>query len=384
MQKRSVLLSIVSITILFFLMGCNVPNDPTLEFSMTASPAVFSAAGQTIVISYTVRNPNMPMFVVIEDDQLGMPCEQLGLQPQQYGGPAEATCESLYMTTQADVDAGRIIKSATATGSAEVDGQCCGSGTKVTKVSASAEVAFVADEATAPITAPAWVLASTACNEETTQMEFTIDTGYDWLTQDVQVAFVASDTETDYTCETGGSAGLVNCRGSRSQAPGALTFCLQRSTDPSPVCQTFADFSASITNVPCEPNWEISHAACDGATQVYFVIDTGYEWLDSSGIYGYTATDGQTTYWCDTSSTAGQVNCYGTKTTVTGPLEFCFQRPEDTSPLCQSFENFPVKINMLACVPTVVPCTSITSIPTCQSTPGCYWDTSPNKCVKKP
>lgn len=53
-------------------------------------------------------------------------------------------------------------------------------------------------------------------------------------------------------------------------------------------------------------------------------------------------------------------------------LIFCFQRMEDTAFLCQTLDNFPVKIYLLSCAPTATAtpvCSSITSITTCQNTP---------------
>lgn len=380
MKMRKVFFVVISIFLLLGMIGC-VAEDPVFDASLSASPSTFSQAGETITFAYTAKNPNEEMRVQIEDEKFGLICDEFYLHP--YG--VEQVCTYNYITTAADVAAGGITNTATFLASEETQNGCYLT-PATSSQSVSASVGFVASADTAPIESSGWTIATAGCDRETDQMGFSINTGYTWLTQATQVSYIATDTETEYTCETGTTPGMVHCRGSHSQDPGTLTFCLQRSTDDAPTCAAFTDFPSWIVGISCAPDWDISYAACDGPTQVYFVIDMHYEWLDNSGIYGYTANDGQTEYWCDTSDNAGMVYCYGAKTTVTGPLEFCFQRPEDTAPLCQTFDNFPAKINMLSCAPTatVAPaCSAITSISTCQNTPGCYWDTSPNKCVKK-
>ncbi len=386
MKKRNVFLGLAAIILLVGMTSCDVPPTPQFDVSISASPSTFSAAGQMITFAYTVQNPNTNMRVQIEDSGLGFPCEEFWLQPD-YGGETQKTCSINYTTTQADVDAGTITTSAVFRASTEATGGCCQTPSNAEKT-ASVSVALVYDESTAPLNSAGWTIATAGCDPETDQMGFSVNTGYAWLTSSSQVSYTASDTETQYTCEVNNTPGMVNCRGSHSEAPGTLTFCLQRSTDASPICQQFTDFPGWIEGIACVPDWEITYAACDGTTQVYFVIDTHYAWLDNSGIYGYTATDGQTTYWCDTSQNPGLVYCYGTKTTVTEPLEFCFQRPEDTAPLCKTFDTFPARVNMLSCepTPTVAPaCSSIKSELACNNTPGCKWaNGTMGPCVNNP
>lgn len=394
LNKRVIVLIGVSIALLLIVTGCCGQQTPTFDVDFSASPSTFSSAGQVITYTYTVNNPNAISDIKITDSKLGEPCAASMIQPQTAGGPDEKTCTLEYTTTDADVTAGKITNTVTVQASLHYGGGCQTEPTTSSKT-ASVDVAFVsASQGTPPDTASSgapvvWSIATAGCNDETTQMEFTVDTGDSSLTSNVQVAYTATDNETNYTCETGNTPGMVNCRGSQSQSPGALTFCLQRSTDPSAVCQTFPDFPSWINGITCQPNWEFSYAACDGPTQVFFVIDTGYAWLDNSGTYGYTATDGKTTYWCDTSQTPGLVNCYGAKAANAGPLEFCLQRVEDTAPLCQTFETFPVRVNMLSCepTPTVVTfaCSNFTTEPTCwEHEDKCHWDSTDHDCRPNP
>ncbi len=382
MQKRLMSLSLIGAALLFLLTGCcGEPVQPSVEFEIQAAPATFSVPGQMITLAYTVRNPNQLMQVEIVDGSRGAVCEPFPLA----SSADQKTCTLLYTTTAADVAAGAIHISAVARASAESEG--CATEPLTSEINASLELALVADESTAPLDPSNWPIFSVACNPDTTQMDILIDTGYAWLTPQARAVFSASDGETTYTCEVPDLPGRVRCYGSQSSTPGPLTFCIQRDTDPSPVCRTYTDFPDWLVGLSCQPEWELLSTGCDGTTQIFFVIDTGYEWMESGGLYSFTADDGEVTYWCAAAQDPGKVNCYGQDPVSPGPLEFCFQRPEDTSPVCKTFADFPARMNSYTCQPTPtvpVACSSITSPTTCQSTPGCKWDTSPNKCVPKP
>ncbi|WP_436758394.1 DUF7507 domain-containing protein [Streptosporangium sp. V21-05] len=97
-----------------------IPPTPGLALLKTASPSTLTAAGRTVTYSYLVTNTGNTTLtgVGVTDTAFsgtGTPpvitCPVTTLAPQ-----ASTTCTSTYVTTQADVDAGTIVNTATATG----------------------------------------------------------------------------------------------------------------------------------------------------------------------------------------------------------------------------------------------------------------------------
>ncbi|GGK67254.1 hypothetical protein Sme01_09740 [Sphaerisporangium melleum] len=96
------------------------PEDPGVSLLKTADPATVTAAGQTVAYTYQVGNlGNTTLTAVSVTDRVfsgtgpkpEIRCEGTTLTP---GRPM--TCTGTYTTTQADVDAGRIVNTATASG----------------------------------------------------------------------------------------------------------------------------------------------------------------------------------------------------------------------------------------------------------------------------
>jgi uncharacterized repeat protein (TIGR01451 family) len=100
------------------------PSDATvtgtqaasLSLAKSALPATFSGPGQTITYSYLVTNTgNVTMSGIKINDALPGLSAISCPQPRLDAGQSE-TCTATYVTTQADVDAGKIVNSATAQG----------------------------------------------------------------------------------------------------------------------------------------------------------------------------------------------------------------------------------------------------------------------------
>ncbi|WP_405087312.1 hypothetical protein [Microbispora sp. NBC_01389] len=98
----------------------NAPPEPQLALLKTASPSTVTAAGQTVAYSYLVTNTgNTTLTGVNVVDTFfsgrGAPpvitCPVTTLVPQ-----ASTTCTGTYTVTQADIDAGSIVNTATASG----------------------------------------------------------------------------------------------------------------------------------------------------------------------------------------------------------------------------------------------------------------------------
>lgn len=374
-------------------MGCTPPNQPVFEFDVQPSTGVFSAAGETITYTYTVKNPNMEMRIEITDDRFGQPCEPVVIAP--YGGSNETSCTFVYTTTGADVQAGVIRNTATASAHAAGD-TCCGTDTTDSRSDAAEVILQLPEFPALPETLEGQVL-SAGCDHDVAQMYIAIDTGLEWLTPDVDITYTASDGETTYSCFTS-RTGVIYCNGIPSDSPGPLEICMQRPTDPAPVCQTISDYPSWIAGISCEPNWQLGSSGCRSEEEIFFTIDTGFTWLTSDEGVNYSASDGDTTYACTVASTPGRVYCFGHRPDNPGALEFCLQREGDSQPLCQVFTDYPQYIWGYTCVaptPTDRPgqhspppntgpsCSSITSISACQNNSACTWDTSSNKCVSR-
>jgi hypothetical protein len=109
-------------------------HTPGIEIKKSASPATFSAAGQTITYTYTVANSGNVTLqsVTLTDSRLGtITCPSTELAPG-----AEMTCTATYITTKADVRTGHIPNFAAATGKTP-------DGTSVTSPPAEALVPLV-------------------------------------------------------------------------------------------------------------------------------------------------------------------------------------------------------------------------------------------------
>ena len=94
------------------------PPTPSIDIVKTASPTTVSAAVQTITYSFVVTNTgNVDLSsVVVSDPKPGLSvitCPTTSLAPG-----ATMTCTATYSTTQADIDAGAIVNTASVSGSA--------------------------------------------------------------------------------------------------------------------------------------------------------------------------------------------------------------------------------------------------------------------------
>jgi hypothetical protein len=379
-MRKGLFLLLVLVMLGFSMQGCIPPSKPSFEFDVQPSTGTFSAAGQTITYTYTAKNPNVAMKIAITDDRFGQPCEPVVIQP--YNGSTEATCTFVYTTTEADVQAGVIRNTATASVNSAGD-TCCGTDTTDRKTD-SAEVVLKLPEAVQVLSA--------GCDQDLAQMYIAFDTGLEWVTTDAGITYTASDGETSYSCYTS-RTGVIQCDGIPGDSPGPLEVCMQKPGEPTPVCFTIADYPSWIAGITCDPDWELNHPGCHSEEEIFFTLDTGFTWLTSNEGVTLSATDGDTTYACTVATDPGRVYCYGPHPDNPGALEFCLQRKGDSKPLCQTYTDYPQSVWSLSCIPPTPTdrpgqnapgsCASLTTIPACQSNSACTWDTSANKCVSK-
>jgi uncharacterized repeat protein (TIGR01451 family) len=93
---------------------CAEPK-PDIALVKSASPGQYGEAGEVITYTYTVANTGDVTLhgITVTDDRISAPvtCLVTTLPPGE-----STTCESAYIVTQADVDAGHVTNTATATG----------------------------------------------------------------------------------------------------------------------------------------------------------------------------------------------------------------------------------------------------------------------------
>jgi uncharacterized repeat protein (TIGR01451 family) len=96
--------------------GCVVPS-PSLSLTKTADPSTYSTVGQLISYSYVIKNTgNVDLTgpFSVTDDKTSVSCEQ---PADGTLSPGETTnCSASYSITQADLDAGSVTNTASASG----------------------------------------------------------------------------------------------------------------------------------------------------------------------------------------------------------------------------------------------------------------------------
>ncbi|MEU7524299.1 hypothetical protein AB0A74_01035 [Saccharothrix sp. NPDC042600] len=114
----------------------SAPHVASLTLVKSADPVTLSAAGQTVVYSFVVTNTgNVSLSGITVSDQLAAPagpavtvvCPSTTLDPG-----ASTTCTATYTATQADVDHGSIVNTATVTATAPGGDQVTGEPSTVT------------------------------------------------------------------------------------------------------------------------------------------------------------------------------------------------------------------------------------------------------------
>src|SRR5439155_1592817 len=92
----------------------NFPQFPILTLAKSANPTTYNAVGQVITYTYTITNSGNTTLDApfsVTDNKLGTisPCGSGPLAPS-----ASTTCTSTHTITQADIDAGSIVNTASA------------------------------------------------------------------------------------------------------------------------------------------------------------------------------------------------------------------------------------------------------------------------------
>ena len=185
------------------------------------------------------------------------------------------------------------------------------------------------------------------------------------------------------TCDDMGG-GFYLCSGLPG-APGDLktiTFC-----NP-----YFACFGGDVIVPACaeeELDWRLAAVGCHSETQIFFIVDTGLEWLVPGAAFTYHASDGDVDYACSVHPTIpGRLYCSGVRPGTPGELQVCVQQDGAPMPTCVHFAGWP---GYVAAVPSCAP-EEPPPAPTCADyrnpsdcgAHGCYWNKLTSTCSSTP
>jgi len=164
-------------------------------------------------------------------------------------------------------------------------------------------------------------------------------------------------------------------------APGSdttATICLENGTCFSEEI-TVPDYCEEADSPPAE-EWSFAGLGCHDESQIFFIVDTGMDWLvPGSGLDSF-ASDGDTEYSCSIHPTvAYSLYCSGERPDAPGPLEVCVERHGMVSSyICDSFDDWPAQVAAIPdCAPPGEPaCSSYSDQVACVNH-GCTWQNPP-------
>jgi hypothetical protein len=160
---------------------------------------------------------------------------------------------------------------------------------------------------------------------------------------------------TALTCEAEPPPGYYLCPNIHG-TPGSeatLTFCLEDGT-----CHSgpfyIGDCGGGEETPPAA--WRIVSTGCHDEERIYFILDTGLDWLVPGADFTYTADDGVTHYSCSVHPTIpGRLYCSGTRPGGPGQLQVCVVQGS-LPPNCNYFSDWPSTVRGIeSCAPTLPP-----------------------------
>ncbi|WP_218825131.1 beta strand repeat-containing protein, partial [Streptosporangium subroseum] len=310
---------------------------PGLTVVKTASPSTVTAAGQRITYSYLVVNTgNATLTGVVVADTVfsgtGTPpvitCPVTTLAPQ-----TMTTCTGTYMTTQADIDAGSIVNTATASGTPPT-GPAVASAPSTATVAATSASGLTVVKTALPSTV-------TAMGQKITYSYLVVNTGNATLTGVVVVDTAFSGT---------GTPPVITCTVT-TLAPQAMTTCIgtyvttQADVDAGSIVNTAAAsgtpptgpavtsaLSTATVSVISAPSLSLLKTASPSTvtagqriTYSYLVVNTGNETLTGVGAVdlAFSGTGTPPVISCPVTTLAPQASttCTGTYMTTQADVD---------------------------------------------------------------
>jgi sulfatase modifying factor 1 len=186
---------------------------------------------------------------------------------------------------------------------------------------------------------------------------------------------------TELTCLAAPMPGRYLCHGIPG-APGSetdITFCLADGSCYSRRV-TIVDPRSCEAEVPVDRR--LAGTGCHDDTRIFFIVDTGLEWLVPGAAFTYHASDGDVDYVCSVHPTIpGRLYCSGTRPGAPGELQVCVQRDGAPMPTCVHFADWPAQeATIPECAPPPPPpiaaCSTYLDGASCTAA-GCRWDKGP-------
>jgi formylglycine-generating enzyme required for sulfatase activity len=159
-----------------------------------------------------------------------------------------------------------------------------------------------------------------------------------------------------------------------------VTFCL---ADGSCYSAPIAVRDCAEEEEPSDPGFTLAGLGCHDETHIFFIIDTGLEWLVPGAAYTYSAWDEDHSYACSVHPTIpGRLYCSGDRPDAPGTMQICVNQDGPAPLMCDYFDGWPAEAATIPdCAPPPPPpvasCSSYLLPTTCDLAPGCHWEKGP-------
>ncbi len=203
-----------------------------------------------------------------------------------------------------------------------------------------------------------------------------------------QTLVSANADGSDLTCESSPTPGQYMCH-SIPGAPGSeptITFCL---ADGSCWSRPITVRDCEEEETPPEGEFTLAGLGCHDESHIFFIIDTGLEWLVPGAAFTYHASDYAVDYACSVHPTiAGRLYCSGDRPGAPRELQVCVQQDGAPLPTCTHFPDWPAQEDTIPdCSPEPPPaefsCSSIADPTTCDADPRCRWEVKILSCIPR-
>jgi len=131
-----------------------------------------------------------------------------------------------------------------------------------------------------------------------------------------------------------------------------------------------------------EGDFTFAGLGCHDDSYIFFMVDTGLDWLVPGAPFMHSAWDGDTDYTCTIHPTiAGRLYCSGPRPEAPDTLQVCVLGGGTSSPTCATFPGWPAEEDTIPdCAPPPpegFSCSNYTARDPCNADPRCQWELPP-------